>query len=102
MLDLDLSPSPAAGEQLSTAAAVRLIKLTFSHDTPHCTRFSRLLKTERRESDVRFCWPGDTRSTTSLYTCSTMGDPDAERNKPQLAKSSRAKHRMSENWRNEK
>lgn len=85
------------------AALVSLIKLTFSHDTsPHCTRFCSLLKTERRESDVRCCWPGDTRATTSRYTSSTAGDPHAETNNPQLAKSSSAEPRMSEHWRGEK
>lgn len=103
VLDLDLCRSPAVGEHPSMAAQVSLIKLTFSHDTsPHCTRFSRILRTERRESDVRCCWPGDTRATTSRYACSTAGDPHTETNKPQLATSNSAEPRMSENWRDEK
>lgn len=87
---------------LCAAAEVSLIKLTFSHDTsPHCTRFSSILKTELRESAVRCCCPGDTSSTTAWYASSTAGDPDTETSKPQQARSSSAELCMSECWRDE-
>lgn len=96
------TPPPAPMEHLCAAAEFSLIKLTFSHDTsPHCTRFSRLLKTERRESAVRCCCPGDISSTTAPYASSTAGDPDAETNEPQQARTSSAELRMSECWRDE-
>lgn len=55
----------------------RLIKI--AHDTLlHCTHFSSVLKTEPRDSLIRYCCPGDT-------TLSTPGDPTTEPNKPKLA-----------------
>lgn len=99
MCKLYVEPRPpllTCSQPLSVAMATLRgpIKLTFSHDTsPHCTRFSSVLKTVRRESAVRRCWPGDTALTMAQYVASTAGDPETETNKPQLT-------RLSNAWKN--
>lgn len=92
-LDLDPGSDELKPEFFTRHACVTLHTeekraVTFSHDTAvsHCTRFWRTLIKESSPVLVSSSSPGDTNSTTFLYTCSSLPSPNTLKS---LSKSSK-------------